>query len=818
VLFGGFLADAESYQDTWTFDGAAWTEITTLPKPPGRQHHSVTWDAVRRKLVMFGGETKSRIHNDTWLFDGTSWAAVTAGQLPPARYFHRTVWDDARGQVVLFGGFSGAAPLGDTWLFNGAQWLRTNSPDNPPPRYNYSLAWNAKTQEVVAFGGSVRSSELGDTWRFDGIRWFSILSAKTPTPRDLASLVWDPARAKLTLFGGRSAAIAQADTWTLDGQNWDLVAAGTPPTARAYHSLTWDESRGVSVLFGGQLGVDGSRPLADTWTFDGSVWLQLLNAGTPPARAYHEVVRDDRTGNLVMFGGYSREVANGFVGDTWIFNGTTWSEALTANTPPPRYRHAFSWNPTSHKGVLFGGRGRDAGGTLSSFNDTWLFDGTNWSAAAAVGAPPPRFAPAFAWHPILKEHVLFGGAGPVFSFADTWTFDGVRWRKVTSQLSPPSRTYGKFAWDSVRGKLILFGGDDPGGRPDDTWAFDGSEWTRVVSTIVPPGRFEHALSWDAARQSLVVFGGFGVGGTPLADAWLLDKNGWQSIADFAGAFPAARAGHAMLYDPLRRRHVVTGGLIDATATIGDSWTLHLRGGACARGADCGSGFCVDSVCCEGACGACETCNGVNPGKCTPVTNAEDPDSCSAKTQQFCNARGKCSPGLGAQCNANSDCASGFCAEGVCCNEKCDGACRSCSATDKIDTINGTCGVAKALSNPGGRCLEGAVCGNSGTCDRGGSCKDDHTAVDTKGNVSDCGRYRCASGLCGKTCVDLTDCISPAVCTQDSKCISVVGAATTESGCCATTPNRDGNSNAVWLVACSALSALTQLRRAQRRRR
>jgi len=44
-------------------------------------------------------------------------------------------------------------------------------------------------------------------------------------------------------------------------------------------------------------------------------------------------------------------------------------------------------------------------------------------------------------------------------------------------------------------------------------------------------------------------------------------------------------------------------------------------------------------------------------------------------------------GLGQSCSAPTECASGFCAQGVCCNEECDGPLEACDRTDRVGTCS-----------------------------------------------------------------------------------------------------------------------------------
>ena len=77
--------------------------------------------------------------------------------------------------------------------------------------------------------------------------------------------------------------------------------------------------------------------------------------------------------------------------------------------------------------------------------------------------------------------------------------------------------------------------------------------------------------------------------------------------------------------------------------------------------------------------------------------------------------------LGAACANRSDCSSGFCEDGVCCNSACGGACMSCAVLGSF----GVC-VATPLGAPprSGNCVVAAhlPCGYDGACDGTGACR------------------------------------------------------------------------------------------------
>jgi hypothetical protein len=94
-----------------------------------------------------------------------------------------------------------------------------------------------------------------------------------------------------------------------------------------------------------------------------------------------------------------------------------------------------------------------------------------------------------------------------------------------------------------------------------------------------------------------------------------------------------------------------------------------------------SGFCVDGVCCDGACTqTCHSCNvGNNAGTCSPDPDGTMDPGCAVNEK--CNGMGMCVAELkplGAPCAGGAECMSGFCVDGVCCNSDCAGACRFCN--------------------------------------------------------------------------------------------------------------------------------------------
>jgi len=289
LLFGG-TGGGDTRGDTWLFDGKVWAQFNG--PGPSRRSNSPAMATLNGKAVLFGGAIMvdggpltgpdgghyhTEIGDDTWAFDGAAWTHVAASPSPPAR--DSAVMSTLDGKLVLFGGQNqNAAPptLVDTWTFDATGfatgWTKQTTTAWPVSPISASMApLNGK---LVLFGGSTDSPE-GYTWTYDGTNWV-MLAASGPAAR--IGAVMARLDGRLVLFGGfdKHAFRNLDDTWTFDGVMWTQFE-GSGPSARANSVMA--PLNGKLVLFGG---FDG-RDQDDTWTFDGRAWTRL-NVSGPPGR------------------------------------------------------------------------------------------------------------------------------------------------------------------------------------------------------------------------------------------------------------------------------------------------------------------------------------------------------------------------------------------------------------------------------------------------------------------------------------------------------------------------------------------------------
>jgi hypothetical protein len=162
--------------------------------------------------------------------------------------------------------------------------------------------------------------------------------------------------------------------------------------------------------------------------------------------------------------------------------------------------------------LMFGGTSsNDTGGSLG---DTWSWDGASWTLVA-TGGPSARELGAMAFDSARGRIVLFGGAGPSGSLGDTWEWDWNLSAWVLRATSGPGARH-VMAFDSTRSVVVLFGGRDDSGALGDTWEWDGNTWTAQPGAG-PSARGEGAMA-AAGQGRVLLFGGDTATGL-VGDTW-----------------------------------------------------------------------------------------------------------------------------------------------------------------------------------------------------------------------------------------------------------------------------------------------------------
>lgn len=147
-------------------------------------------------------------------------------------------------------------------------------------------------------GGFLSGDGCSSTCRMETLQWTLVDRPGTPRLSD-AAMIYDTANQQLLMFGQTP---TLPPIWRFNGTRWEAGPVGVTP--RSLPALAYDANRQRVVLFGGYS--DGY--LSDTWEFDGTSWMRMAPATAPPARSAAKLMFDPVRGTNLLFGGiYSRD-------------------------------------------------------------------------------------------------------------------------------------------------------------------------------------------------------------------------------------------------------------------------------------------------------------------------------------------------------------------------------------------------------------------------------------------------------------------------------------------------------------------------------
>jgi hypothetical protein len=286
---------------------------------------------------------------------------------------------DRLGRLVLFGGFTPSYRyVGDTWTYDGVAWTRLAPTVAPTPRCCYAMTYDEAREEVVLFGGYSRGGYLKDTWTWDGTTWTRQTPVHSP-PRDYEPVMAYDARRGVSVLFGDDGNDLKGDTWLWNGRDWRKQHPLRSPSTRPGAGMAFDQTRDRVVLFGGiddsSCGDTGCADYRDTFTWDGANWVKEDPDQAPDKRSFMGMAPDPGTGKVALYGGVQDFLGGAIFGDTWKWDGTTWTEFRLDVRPPKRDGMAMAYSPALDRVVMFGGTSYG----LVWYRDTWIWDGAAWS-------------------------------------------------------------------------------------------------------------------------------------------------------------------------------------------------------------------------------------------------------------------------------------------------------------------------------------------------------------------------------------------------------------------------------------------------------
>lgn len=254
LLFGGRNATA-FFNDTWEFTASGWHQILTTSAPSPRYDYGMAFDAALGQVVLYGGGignnpagtfTNFVFYTDTWTFQGTAWTNVTSsvGPGPVGRLIRDQMAYDARdGYLLVTGGYSYVpygtetpcgyitfnATWGQTWKLEGTGWSEVLGATYSPPDGQGVIWYDPQANETLYYEGTwlgpADQCDVGGNvvWSYAAGNWTLVTegNVSAPAPRQQTVFVDDLGDNEQIVFGGEMASsgsesygVYLADTWT----------------------------------------------------------------------------------------------------------------------------------------------------------------------------------------------------------------------------------------------------------------------------------------------------------------------------------------------------------------------------------------------------------------------------------------------------------------------------------------------------------------------------------------------------------------------------------------------------------------------------
>jgi hypothetical protein len=303
--------------------------------------------------------------------------------------------------------------------------------------------------------------------------------------------------------------------------------------------------------------------------------------------------------------------------------------------------------------------------------------------------------------------MIFGGENCSGNLGDTWVTFGGNWYSISSAGGPPAGPAVPLANFAGPGQYA-FGSDQDTYFFNKSWVWSKfSDHTQESNQRVPPARQAAVFVGDDSSHKGFMFGGNTLSGTILADGWILDPSiavgqynpaRWMptcGAGSRTSCGPVGRTEAGGAYDTARKKIVVYGGS-NGSYDLCDTWEFDIPTQAWTQ---------------------------LSPGTYPSTCTAGHSMTFDAARNRIVSAGGygaHCNPDWcrdtrelyvrGGSCAADSDCDTGHCYGGTCCESVCS-QCQTCSASGS----EGTC-----TNIPAGSTDAVKPCTGNGQCNGSGA--------------------------------------------------------------------------------------------------
>jgi hypothetical protein len=497
------------------WNGSSWTELNDLNT--GRNVAGGIGTAYTAALCA-GGDAPGYVANvESW--NGSTWTEVN--DLNTARGHATGVGTQTNGILV-----GSAPPLALTETWNGSSWTETT--DLNTGRYGLAGSGASSTDALVFGGESPAPGFFANTESWDGSSWTEVNDMATGryylAGAGTSSSAW-------AASGETTTSSSATEEWTFSGLDPSTTPAADYAdaiTGDFYYNSTTGQFKNVGLGTG-------------SWASGGALNTRRFGPGGGGLASSQTAA--------IAFGGDQMPTEPRMVGNTELYDGSSWTEVADLNSDRGQIGGAGSTTAC----LAFGGEGEPPSFTTQAITENW--DGSSWTevadlstarkamagfgtntAALAAGGNPGNTVNTESWNGSSWTEVnnlnvgasrkgtgtqtlglAFGGgpSGPTFVNAEEW--NGSSWTAVSDMNSGKSNAAG---FGTYRNALVSGGTSVPGGYQAIAEHWDGTSWTELAdlssgrNNMSPAGNFTAGL----------VAGGFSPPGTPsygiaLTEEW-----------------------------------------------------------------------------------------------------------------------------------------------------------------------------------------------------------------------------------------------------------------------------------------------------------
>jgi hypothetical protein len=409
-------------------------------QPSARSVAAMAYDAATKSVVLFGGQGRSRGLDDTWIWDGSAWTQAHPSTSPPALDNAAMTYDPVTHDVILVGtsepsgielpiacsSGSGSASSGASSAAGGVP-PGAALPDIAPVPGATSAARHSTPDDSSSCGTSLAPKAA--TWLWNGSDWSKFTGSTPLVEFGSGTLATDPVAGRVVLL-------------TRGPFAEPAVGASQPALACPLQSAATPEGQPMCPFL---------PVVALAWTWTGHEWKEMTPAaGTSAFDLVGASIIDDAvSGKLATFSGGdfiapipSPPACEGCVsgapqpaqqstcctGTESVWTGVSWKQVATYRDGPFTSGIVFVGDPATHSDVVLAGDGT-----------TWVWNGT-WKQMHPGTTPPIVSGPASAYDAASGQVVMFGGYGTTSResglYDQTWTWDGSDWTKRGGTTGP----------------------------------------------------------------------------------------------------------------------------------------------------------------------------------------------------------------------------------------------------------------------------------------------------------------------------------------------------------------------------------------------